>query len=139
MPDGPSEWYRSERAAMCYDAGRLQAVRYGVLADTPTSVWEVRLDFEFATWTLGVFPDDDTVSISRCETSAESDLSFEYAPVDSRWRSALGKSAQWVWIMENQQGYCDGLQFAFALDGTEVCRVQLIAAASSWQITGIAT
>lgn len=136
MSAGPSEWYRSERAAMCYEAGRLQAVRYGVLADTPEIVGAVRLDFEFAAWTLDVCPDDDTVRISRLEALTESDLSFEDAPVDSPWRPALGLSAQWVWIMENQQGYCDGLQFAFALDGTEACRVHMIAAASSWQITG---
>lgn len=124
---------------MCSDAGRLRGVRYGVHADTPACIDAVVLEFEFAAWTFSVFPDDDTVRISEGGTPAENDLDFQEAPLRSLWASALGASAQWVWIMENQQGYCDGVQVAFALGGRETCRVQLIAAASSWQITGLAS
>lgn len=134
--------YRAERAAMCDDAGRLVGVRYGVFAEVPTVVPVIVLDFESGSWTLAVDPDDDTLRISAGGGSGSGevgrdDIRIDPAPAGSPWAGALGAAAQWVWILENQQGYHDGLQFCFAVDRTEVCRVQLIAAASGWQVSAV--
>jgi hypothetical protein len=84
---------------------------------------------------LAVNPDDDTVRIIEGEETGLEEVLITPAPAESPWTSALGTVPQWIWVLENQQGYHDGLQFGFAVDGAEVCRVQLIAAASSWQVS----
>jgi hypothetical protein len=81
--------------------------------------------------------DDDTVLITNTEATSLEGLRLADATADSPWSRALGTTAQWIWILENQQGYADGIQFAFALNGTEVARIQLIAAGSHWHIGAI--
>jgi hypothetical protein len=115
----------------------LTAVRHGAHRELPNRVARVVLEFETGSWVLGVDPDDDTVLIDREPGTASEEYLVGDAPADSPWAGALGRSAQWIWILCNQQGYADGIQFAFAEDGREVCRVQLIAAASTWRITAV--
>ncbi|GAA0964254.1 hypothetical protein [Actinocorallia libanotica] len=38
-------------------------------------------------------------------------------------------------FLENQQGHTDGIQFSFALGEGAEWRVQLVAAASRWQLS----
>jgi hypothetical protein len=120
---------------MCYSAGRLVRVRYGAPHDVPTLVTTIVLDFEAGSWTLAVNGDDDTVLIVDTGTALLDGLHLTDAPSGSPWTQTLGTTAQWIWILENQQGYEDGIQFAFAIDGREKCRIQLIAIASGWQIS----
>jgi len=125
--------FHNERAAMCYSAGRLVGVRHGVPAGlTMTEV--IILDFEAGSWALTVNADDDTIRIAEAEATGLKDVRISPAPSESPWSSALGTVPQWIWVLENQQGYHDGLQICFALDGEEVCQIQLIASASSWHI-----
>lgn len=124
---------------MCYTAGRLVRVRCGTPRDVPTLLTTIVLDFEAGSWVLAVNPDDDTVQIADPEAASLQDLVLTEPPADSPWTSALGATAQWVWILENQQGYADGIQFAFVLDGAHECQVQMIAMASHWKIGVVQT
>lgn len=123
--------------AICQEAGLLESVKYGSYADLPTVVSAVLLTFESGSWLLHICPDDDTIRISS--HGALDDLGFVFHDADSvcsQWRNLVGKSVLWVWILENQQGYVDGVQFSFADQGKELFRIQMIAAASHWQIHG---
>ena len=115
---------------MCYTAGRLMRVRYGTPHDIPTLVSTIVLEFEAGSWALSVNADDDTIRIATTEEALLDDMCLTDASAESPWTQTLGTTAQWIWTLENQQGYEDGIQFAFALDEREVCRVQLIAIAS---------
>ncbi|MFE2285448.1 DUF6334 family protein [Streptomyces sp. NPDC059443] len=126
--------FQEERRAMCYRAGRLLGVRYGSFPDTPTMIPAVILDFEDGSWVLAVNADDDTIRISRSDGLPLEGMRIAEAPEESPWTRALSASAQWIWTLENQQGYEDGVQFSFSREGTEVCRIQLIAVASGWHI-----
>jgi hypothetical protein len=124
--------FHDERAAMCR-AGRLLGVRHAV-PDEPAMIEAIILDFEGGSWTLTVNADDDTIRIVEGEPIGLEDARIGPAPAESPWAGTLGTAPQWIWVLENQQGYHDGLQICFALDGSEVCRIQLIAMASSWHI-----
>jgi hypothetical protein len=126
--------YQAERAAMCHIAGQLVDVRYGTPHDAPTLLTTILLDFETGSWVLAVNAGDDTVQITDTDATSLRDLYLAEPAAHSPWTAALGSAAQWVWILENQQGYADGIQFAFAHDGAQTCQIQLIAAASCWQI-----
>ena len=125
--------FHAERSAMCDSAGRLVVVRHGVL-DEPAMIEAIILDFEFGSWTLSVNADDDTIRITEGQTAALEDVRIGPAPAESPWTGAFGAVPQWIWVLENQQGYHDGLQFCFAVDDREVCQIQLIAMASCWHI-----
>lgn len=126
--------FQAERGAMCYSAGHLRGVRYGTFPDAPTMIPAVILDFEGGSWVLAVNADDDTIRIAGSETLPLEGMRIGEAPEESPWTRALGASAQWIWILQNQQGYEDGVQFSFSREGREVCRIQLIAVASGWHI-----
>lgn len=119
---------------MCYTAGRLVKVRYGTPCDAPTLLTTIVLDFEAGSWVLAVNADEDTARITDTDATSFQDLLLADPAAASPWTQALGATAQWVWILENQQGYADGIQFDFVRDGTETCRIQLIAMASCWQV-----
>lgn len=112
-------------------------VRYGAPRDVPTLLTTIILDFETGSWVLAVNADDDTVRITDTDTTSLQNLYLAEPAAPSPWTSALGACAQWVWILENQQGYADGIQLAFAHGGAGTSQIQLIAAASCWQISAI--
>ncbi|WP_037607044.1 DUF6334 family protein [Streptacidiphilus rugosus] len=122
--------------AMVDDAGRLTGVHHvrAEFGDVPGWVSAVVLDFEHGSWTLSVDPDDDTVRIDAGRIARREHESVGPAPAGSPWRQALGMSAQWIWLLRNQRGYEDGIQFAFVGDRREPCTVQMVAMASRWQI-----
>jgi hypothetical protein len=123
--------FEAEREAM-YEAGLLTAVRYGYFEGIVAPL-AVVLDFEAGSWVLTVDPDDDTVLVDA-SAGLPSDLRFEPAPGESPWTTAIGAQAQWIWIMYNQRGYEDGLQFGFGFGSAEVCQIQLMAMASTWRV-----
>ncbi|WP_344449821.1 DUF6334 family protein [Actinocorallia aurantiaca] len=120
---------------VCQEAGELESVAHGVHPDLPDSVSAVLLRFRSASWLLDVDLDDDTVQVSE-PASADPELVFSDASSTGLWAPALGRPVLWAWILENQQGHTDGLQLSFALDGGAEWRVQLIAAASQWRLSG---
>jgi len=134
--EGPA-LYQLELTTMCYEAGRLVRVRHGVPVDVPTLVTTGVLDFELGSWALTVNADDDTIRIATTEELRSEDVRLDDAPAESPWTRALGASVQWIWLLRNQQGYHDGIQFSFAHDGQVDCQIQMIAAASGWHFAAV--
>ena len=129
--------YGVARNAICERAGRLVSVRHGSYPDLPPAmVSAVALSFESGQWLVSVDPDGDTVQIRELSASRHREFDFCDPTEDSPWAAALGCTVLWFWALENQRGYVDGVQFSFGDDGTEICLVQLIAAASRWRIHG---
>lgn len=129
--------FEAERAKICYDAGELTGVEYQSAGSTDDSlVSAVLLSFELSCWLITANSDDDSINIREVTRSTIAGGSFKDAAGLFPWADALGAHAQWAWVLENQQGYSDGLQFSFAVEGREVCRVQMIAGASSLDVSG---
>lgn len=119
--------------AMCDDSGHLVSVRYGSDPELPDRAHLVGLTFESGEWWLGVDPDDDSLVIAEHLTDGKAVLTP--APHDSPWQGALGRRPRWVWVMINQQGYMDGIQFEFITDKADNDqRIQMVALASAWLI-----
>lgn len=135
MSDDRDPSYQSARVDICESAGRLVSVRYGFSHVLPADVSAVVLCFESGEWLLTVAPDDDTIRIQEAAASHDPDLTFRDPPAASPWAPALGKTAVWAWVLENQQGYADGVQFSFG-DTAECAWIQMIAEASAWKIHG---
>ncbi|MFC1587495.1 DUF6334 family protein [Planctomycetota bacterium] len=58
--------------------------------------------------------------------------------VSGYWDHAYGKPLLWYWLMKNNRGYLDGIQFEFAKDTSDesVC-IQLICLASRFSISQV--
>ena len=86
----------------------------------------VHLNFERASYTVGQNPDDDTITLLRRKLP-----SIHPASEVEPFSRAIGKRVLWAWILTNQQGYTDGLQFEFWKSAEEEqVVVQFIAEAS---------
>jgi hypothetical protein len=126
--------YRKARESICQSAGRLVSVRYGSFEETPSFVSAVLLNFESGIWLLAVDPEDDTVRLINAAAGEGDEFVFHEPPESSPWIATYGSTVLWCWALENQQGYIDGIQFSFARRGSEKRLIQLVAAASRWDI-----
>lgn len=93
----------------------------------------LRLNFNKSHLYVSVNGEDDTIRIERDFPGKDEDW-CQFAPHET-WKNAYGKPILWLWYMENNQGYEDGLQFEFAQDAADksIC-VQIIAVASQLSI-----
>lgn len=131
-------YFREFRKEVSELSGLLRTVKYGVHRDLPTVISAVLLEFEAVSWLFTVSADDDTVRISKPGAGIDDSLTFSDPPAGSGWEPAIGAAVPWIWILENQQGYVDGVQIRFARDGAEAVTVQLLAGASHWSVRFLA-
>jgi hypothetical protein len=95
----------------------------------------VHLDFEKGRYTVGVAPDYDTVTLRRRRKAPSRRPQRPLKPLSR----ARGMRVQWVWLLINQQGYEDGLQFEFGADGSKhPVFVQFVAECSSLKVLTLA-
>lgn len=88
------------------------------------SVRGIRLEFEQA-MSLCVFITEQDELV--CTDDAPSP-GLELEPAEeSIWADAYGKFMSWFWILKNQKGYEDGVQFEFGAAGEQRVIVQLMA------------
>jgi len=113
--------------------GRLIAVHAGseVPGEGPASVTRFEeYTFTFEHGSVTVTADGETDSLTVGETSG---TWLDVADLSGRppWAEAIGCGILWLWLIENQNGYVDGVQIEFA-DGTgKHVTVQLMCLASA--------
>jgi hypothetical protein len=95
------------------DAGPLRAVGYFFDASRPTDITAVRLMFVSGDFVVGIDEDDASVTL----TSTTDELFTRWKLFDAShtppWSAALGKTALWARLVEDQYGAPDGIQFEF--------------------------
>lgn len=118
------------------DAGVLRAVRCTRHPELPERIATVTLEFEALTLNCRVDADDDTLALSLEAVSTPS--AAETLSGSGAWANAVGAALRWGWVMTNNQGYADGVQFEFAnpSDRSSVC-LQLIAIASGVEVRSV--
>lgn len=112
---------------MSEEGGDLQVVTYLFDKVAPKEISAVRLGFTGGEWLIRVNEDDSTLEIGPVSAVVET---YQSANVSTHfpWAAALGKHARWVWLLENQDGYEDAIQFEFAdTDRGGSVRIQLVA------------
>jgi Family of unknown function (DUF6334) len=89
--------------------------------------------FEHGSFTVTAEPSDDTIRLGATGATLPyvTDLSGE-----EPWSRLIGCGTLWIWQMVNQNGYFDGLQFAFARPG-ECWEVQLMCEASAFSMSSL--
>ena len=105
--------------------------------DTTADIVAVQMRFDRVDVRVAVNPDDDTITTAFGSSSVGVDEYFE--PAREPWIEAVGMRVQWYWCMENNQGYCDGLQIEFVAaegGGASHC-IQMIAIASALSIRSV--
>ena len=72
----------------------------------------------------------DVSTTCKCNGLIEQELDFTFP-----WIKCIGKPMRWFWVMENNQGYLDGVQFEFATNVSDEANiVQLVGIASRLDI-----
>ncbi len=115
------------------DFGRLIKVESLSFADWPEAISALRLTFEYGEVYHECQADSDELGCSRGllkDYSLIKDVS-----ADLPWSRAINCQVRWLWRLTNQQGYDDGLQYAFAdpTDEHEII-IQLVAIASRIEV-----
>jgi len=89
------------------------------------------LKFESGTLPLFVTDDDELTIVQNFDVHSPTEGHFcESIGSFYPWRDVLGASVLWGWILVNQQGYTDGMQFEFLKSmGGESTVIQLLAVA----------
>ncbi len=123
-----------------YDkAEKLIGVKYSVFdagLDGKDCIEAIEMQFESSVSTIYVESDFDTLQIKLSEMEIGSDCYIKIATSLEPWKEAVGRSLAWIWLLNNQQGYEDGIRFEFSSkdeDQTEVI-ITLIGIATSIQI-----
>ena len=64
---------------------------------------------------LSADAEDDTLVVGR-DPKSSGGAGRQWTPLHQNdpWKEAVGKPLLWTWLMTNQQGYLDGVQFEFA-------------------------
>ncbi|MEV6345183.1 DUF6334 family protein [Actinoplanes sp. NPDC051851] len=121
--------------AMTEQGGPLRAVTYLYDPELPREIIAIRLGFDGGDWLVSVDPDDDTIAVGVTTADGLSDLHTADASTLTPWAGALGKGCRWAWVVENQQGYLDALQWEFtgAANGSAVT-VQVLAISSQLRV-----
>lgn len=110
---------------------KLTRVEYFVEPDVPGGPVAVRICFGNGSAYVCVNPDYDTLSVSDSPPAGPFNLQCIDVSREAPWNSALGMRIQWIWRMQNQQGYEDGIQIEFHLeDSAQSLEVQFIAIGS---------
>ncbi len=88
------------------------------------------LKFESGTLPLFVTDDDELTIVKNFDVHSPTEGHFcESIGSFPPWRDVLGASVLWGWVLVNQQGYTDGMQFEFLKPTGESAVVQLLAVA----------
>ena len=103
----------------------------------PMFVGKIVLYFQYSICVLVANEQDDSLEIqdNLSESFPEELASINYSH-KKPWVQAIGGEIRWVWLMTNQQGYIDGMQFEFinAVIGEDPVIIQLMVAASSIEV-----
>jgi Family of unknown function (DUF6334) len=116
-------------------AGILIQVKYLIDIDYSKSLEAVVLVFENKILTISVFAEEDTIELQSCEPLLDDSHKLIGLSNNNPWSFAIGKSLRWGWLLMNQQGYLDAIQFEFAnnISDNSVI-VQLVAVASRLRV-----
>lgn len=115
------------------DGGPLQQVQHVVWNELPKDVVSYVLTFQNMELTIKAM-EDDSVELSLGSAGADADHSL-HADEELPWSEAIGKPIRWGWVMTNQQGYADGVQFEFGRNVSEPSTiVQLVAVSSALKL-----
>ncbi|WDE95578.1 DUF6334 family protein [Lentisphaera profundi] len=117
-----------------YDYGKLISVYYheSVFDDSPNMLSAIQLKFEHGDVYHEAIIDTD-------EISCNSDLIETYDLVINKndkepWNSLIGNKPNWIWNLNNQQGYDDGIQYEFKTSQTDTHTFQLLVIGSEIKI-----
>jgi hypothetical protein len=94
--------------------GELQDIQLYVHPDHPMKIAAVKLCFSDTVFFIGV--DDETDSILMLDQLPVWAVKMDSSEASEFLQRARGMRLGWVWRLENQQGYWDGVQFRFFLD-----------------------
>ncbi len=129
-----------DQIGILYDkAEKLVSVRYSVFdagSDGKDWIEAVEMRFEDTVATIYAEPEFDTLRLELGEMKVGSDCYVKTATSFNPWRSVLGRTLSWMWLLKNQQGYEDGFRLEFStteMDKTSRI-ITLIGIASSIQI-----
>lgn len=122
-----------------YDtAGKLTAVRYSIYdCEGEGQDWIDAIELRFEDAVASVYADDDdTIRLELSGIIIRENCYTKIATSTDLWKSAIGASPTWIWLLKNQQGYGDGLRFEFSSTqkSDATCVITLIAIASGLQV-----
>jgi hypothetical protein len=124
---------------LCETAGKLREVRYSLYDAGPEGRdWIVAVEMRFESRVASIYAESelDTISVRLGDVKVDEDCYLEVASKAAPWIDAVGRSLRWIWLLQNQEGYEDGVRFEFApsTEGQEALEVTLLAIASGVRI-----
>jgi Family of unknown function (DUF6334) len=116
-------------------AGTLRQVKYLLDIESPDSLEAIVLIFENRILTVSVFAEEDTIELQDCEPLIGASNNLIDLLNNNLWSLAIGKALRWGWVLINQQGYLDAIQFEFANNVSDnSVIIQLVAVASNLKV-----
>lgn len=110
--------------------GVIGSSEFSPLEQGSRSFDEISLQFKGGEVTITANAEDDSIQLR--EGGPEFPATFDLSG-NSPWLSTIGSGVIWVWTLENQQGYVDGIQLEFNKDGVQA-DVQFICEASALSV-----
>jgi hypothetical protein len=121
---------------MTYDAGVLVDVRLVIDSVIPKDIQKIHFIFQNGSYILAVDESYDTVILRKGKLSKKKGIKYISCKNKKPWSIAIGNKINWLWILTNQQGYCDGIQMEFGKESSAdiVITIQMVAIASALKI-----
>ena len=116
--------------------GQSQADQIQTWNELPNEVVGFVLSFQNLELSI-IATEDDTVELTQGTVGTDPDHSLHVSD-EVPWSQAIGKPLRWGWLMTNQQGYQDAVQFEFARSVAEPATIiQLVAIGSSLKVLSV--
>ena len=118
------------------DAGPLLQTHYMTRNELPSVPSSFVLTFQNMELTVTA-QDDDSVELILGGVGTDSEHTLR-SNEEFPWSEAIGKPVRWGWMMTNQQGYQDAVQFEFARNIADTSTIiQLVAVGSSLKVLSV--
>ncbi|MDX2240601.1 MAG: DUF6334 family protein [Leptolyngbyaceae cyanobacterium bins.302] len=106
---------------MTYEAGHLEESQYVHDVELLHRPDAVILVFQHRKFTIQAVAEDDTINLIAEVVLLDSSFEYKLTSVSERepWVKAIGKKIGWAWMLTNQQGYFDSIQFDFSNSDSE--------------------
>jgi hypothetical protein len=117
------------------DLGTISKVSYAFDENIRHSPNAILMYFSKIVIIIKVVEEDDSVELISINLDMANEIDSIDVSSDTLWKDIINVNLRWVWVLTNQQGYTDGIQFEWGDPSSEKSIiVQAIAVASCFRL-----